>query len=80
MTAHCHPLPSWSTASFDEGASGLHPDANALGQHLRQCSRPGGAWHSVSGRAAALHRGLLARFVTSLALLAVLVGAAAMVV
>jgi len=80
MTTSCHPLPSWATAAYDDGASHAIPDLSALGQHLRQCSRPGGAWHSLGGRAAALHRGLLARFVTSLALLAVLVWVAAMAV
>ena len=80
MTAHCHPLPSWSTASFDNAASTSTMDLSALGQHVQQCSRPGGAWSALSRSVGDLHRGLLARFVTSLALLAVLVGAAAMVV
>lgn len=80
MTAHCHSLPSWSTASFDNAASTSTMDLSALGQHVQQCSRPGGAWSALSGSAGDLHRGLLARFVTSLALLAVLVGAAAMAV
>lgn len=80
MTSHCHPLPSWSTASFGNAAATLPMELTALGQHMQQCSRPGGTWLALSGRVSALHRGLLARFVTSLALLAVLVGAAAMVV
>ena len=80
MTPHCHPLPSWSTASFDNAAATSPMDLNALGQHMQQCSQPGGAWRALIGGASDLHRGLLARFVTSLALLAVLVGAAAMVV
>ena len=79
MTTHRHPLPSWSTASFGHAAATSPMDLNALGQHMQQCSRPNGAWLALGGRVSALHRGLLARFVTSLALLAVLVGAAAMV-
>ena len=80
MTPSCHPLPSWTTASYADDARPAIPDLSALGQHLRQCSQPGRVWHSLSGGAGALHRGLLARFVTSLALLAMLVGAAAIVV
>ena len=80
MTSSCHPLPSWSTASFGNAAAASTMDLSALGQHMQQCSRPGGAWLALSSRVSALHSGLLARFVTSLALLAVLVGAAAMVV
>lgn len=79
MTVHCHPLPSWSTASFDSAADTSPMELSALGQHVRQCSRRGGTWSALVGGAGDLHRSLLARFVTSLALLAVLVGAAAMV-
>lgn len=80
MSLHCQPLPSWSTASFGNAANTSPMDLSALGQHVQQCSRPGGAWSALSGSAGDLHRSLLARFVTSLALLAVLIGAAAMVV
>lgn len=80
MTVDCQPLPSWSTASFDNAVDTSPMDLSALGQHMQQCSRPGGTWQALSGGAGVLHRGLLARFVTSLALLALLVGAAAMVV
>ena len=80
MTVHRHPQPSWSTASFGNAAATSPMDLNALGQHVQQCSRPGSAWLALTGSAIDLHRGLLARFVTSLALLAVLVGAAAMAV
>ena len=80
MTTHCPPQPSWCTAAFGNNDATASRDLFALGQHMQQCSRPGGAWLALSGGVGALHRGLLARFVTSLALLAVLVGAAAMVV
>lgn len=80
MTVHCHPLPSWSTAAFDNAADTSPMELSALSQHVRQCSRRGGAWSALVGSVSDLHRGLLARFVTSLALLAMLVGAAAMVV
>ena len=51
-------------------------ELHALGEHMQQCSRQRGALFVLQCRAQAMHRGLLARFVTSLTLLAALAGAA----
>ena len=66
----------WSTASFGTPAHTSPMELHALGEHMQQCSRQRGALFVLQCRAQAMHRGLLARFVTSLTLLAALAGAA----
>lgn len=74
-----HILPRWNTASFGDSANTLPMELNALGEHMQQCSRRPGPLFVLWCRAEALHQGLLARFVTSLTLLAAVAGAAALV-
>lgn len=69
----------WHTASFGDSASTLPMELNALGEHMQQCSRRPGSLFALLCRVESVHQGLLARFVTSLTLVAAVVGAAAMV-
>jgi hypothetical protein len=77
MNPQSTPLPLWNTASFGDAADTLPTDLDALGKHMQQCQRRPGPLYVLWCRAEALHDGLLARFVTSLTLVAAVAGAAA---
>lgn len=79
MSMHSPTLPAWSTAAFGNAAHTSPMELDALGEHMQQCSHGRSRLFALQCRADALHRGLLARFVTSLVLVALLAGAAAMV-
>lgn len=71
--------PRWNTACLSDPAHTLPMELNALGEHMQQCRRRPGPLFALWCRVEAVHQGLLARFVTSLTLVAAVVGAAAMV-
>jgi hypothetical protein len=80
MNSHMSPRTFWSTASFGDVADTLPGDLTELGQHVQQCSQPRSPWFLLRSGIDTLHQGLLARFVTSLALLVALVGATVLVI
>lgn len=79
MNLHMHPHAHWSTASFGDAADTSPAELAGLGRHMQQCSSPGGRWFALRCGVDTLHQGLLARFVTSLTLVAALAGAAVLV-
>jgi hypothetical protein len=79
MNLHLPQRPLWATASFSADSDTLPADLSDLGQHVQQCSQRQSRLVRLQHGADVLHRGLLARFVTSLALLVALVGAAVLV-
>jgi hypothetical protein len=80
MNSHMSPRTFWSTASFGDAADTSPGELSELGQHMQQCSRPRNNWFVLRCGVDAVHEGLLARFVTSLALLVALVGATVLVI
>jgi hypothetical protein len=69
----------WRTSSFGEAADTSPMEINELGQHMQQCSRPASHLFTLRCGVDAVHQGLLARFVTSLALVVALLGMAVVV-
>ncbi len=78
MTTPTATGPRWSTASFGDSSDSADGERSALGEHLRQCRRGHGRLHALGRGAEALHGFVVPRFVSTLALLAVL-GALALV-
>ena len=70
--------PQWSTSSFGHSTDTSPVELQALGEHLQQC-RSGSRLHALQRGALAVHRFTSPRLVSTLALVAALGGAAALV-
>jgi hypothetical protein len=79
MNLHMPPRTFWSTASFGDTADTSPMELDELGQHMQQCSQPHSRFFSLRQSVHTVHQGLLARFVTSLALMVALVGTTVLV-
>jgi predicted NAD-dependent protein-ADP-ribosyltransferase YbiA (DUF1768 family) len=79
MNLQMPPRTFWSTASFGDAADTSPMEMTELGQHMQQCSQPRSHWLLLRSGVDSVHQGLVARFVTSLALMVALVGTAVMV-
>ena len=79
MKPHAATRIHWSTASFAAAPDTSPMELDGLGQHLQQCRRGLSRWFHLRSGLNALHRSLSARFVTSRGLMALLVGATALV-
>lgn len=71
--------PSWSTASFGDAAHTSPTDLSALGEHLDLCRRSRGRLFALHCIAQTMHGFVVARFVTTLVVVALLIGAISMV-
>jgi hypothetical protein len=65
----------WSTSSFSDAPSASAQEVTTLGEHLHTCRLCGSRLFTVTCGAEALHRFVASRFVTTLAVAILLVGA-----
>lgn len=66
--------PSWSTASFGDSPGTSPMELSALGEHLDSCRGSHGRLFALQCAAHAVHGFVAARFVTTLVVLALLIG------
>jgi hypothetical protein len=69
-----HPKPPWSTASFGDAADTSPMELSALGEHLDSCKRSDGRWLALRFVVERMNGFVAARFVTTLAVAALLIG------
>ena len=67
---------SWSTSSLGDSTDTSPGELSALGEHLQQCQRLSGRTATLRSGVEAVHGFIAGRFVTTLALVALLIGAA----
>lgn len=79
MTTHSIYSPAWHTASFADSLDTTTVDNRALVVHLDVCKRATGSLFAFRRSAEIVHCFLAARFVTTLTLIAVLIGVSAVV-
>jgi hypothetical protein len=68
----------WSTASFGHTAAASPLELSALGDHLHLCQQPHGRLLSLRCAAETAHGFIAARFVTTLLVVAILIGVASL--
>jgi hypothetical protein len=78
MTQVVDARPPWSTASFGDAADTSPMELSVLGEHLHSCKRSHGRWFTLQCLAERMNGFIAARFVTTLAVAALLLGAASM--
>jgi hypothetical protein len=71
--------PLWSTASFGQTADTSPMELSALGAHLNLCQGARGRWFTLRCVAETLNAFLAARFVTTVVVMALLMGVASLV-
>jgi hypothetical protein len=71
--------PLWSTASFGDSVDTTPMELSALGEHLDLCKQSRGRWFGLRCVAETANAFLAARFVTTLAAVALLIGVASLV-
>jgi hypothetical protein len=64
----------WSTASFGDAADTSPMELSALGEHLDSCKRLHGRWFALECAVERMHGFVVARFVTTLVVAALLIG------
>ena len=69
--------PSWSTASFGDDAQTSPMELSALGSHLHQCKGASGRLFAARCVADAMHGFVAQRLVTTLVVVALLMGVSA---
>jgi hypothetical protein len=74
MTTHSMPSTTWRTASFADSTDATLLDAFALGKHLDVCRRSSASLFALQRGVEWTHRFLAGRFVTTLTLIAVIIG------
>ena len=74
MTTRSAPSPTWRTASYADSANATVLDISALGEHLDVCKRCSGSLLAFQRGAEFMHGFFAGRFVTTLALIAVIIG------
>lgn len=71
--------PSWSTASFGDAAATSPIELSALGEHLDLCRRSRGRLFALHCVAQTMHGFMVARFVTTLVVVALLISVISLV-
>ena len=74
MRIHTIPIPSWSTASFGETVDTSPMELSALGEHMKLCRASCGRLFALRCAVLTLHGFVAARFVTTLAVAAFVIG------
>ncbi|MFI4930788.1 MAG: hypothetical protein ACHP83_11150 [Burkholderiales bacterium] len=74
MTQVVNDKPPWSTASFGDAADTSPMELSVLGDHLDSCKRSLGRWFTLQCAAERMNRFVASRFVTTLTVVALLVG------
>jgi hypothetical protein len=72
MNAHLANRPNWSTSAHGTSADTSPMELSALGDHLDLCRHSHARWVAVQGVAQRVHGFAASRFMTTLALAAVL--------
>ncbi len=72
--------PSWSTASFGDAADTSPMELSALGKHLHLCRSSHSRLVALHCAAVSMHCFVATRFVTTLVVVALLIGAVSLVV
>jgi|RhisoiCoNPM_1038542.scaffolds.fasta_scaffold05695_1 hypothetical protein len=80
MDTPTHAPPRWNTSSFGGAADTSASELSALGRHLDLCQRLNGHLETLKDWAAQSHGFVATRFATTLAVTALLIGAAALVI
>ena len=79
MTTHPLPASTWRTAAFADSSHATSVDNSALGEHLNACRRCSGSLFAFQRGAELMHGFFAGRFVTTLALIAVVIGLCSLV-
>mgnify|MGYP003439122765 FL=1 len=66
--------PSWTTSAFGDAADTSPMELSALGEHKDSCNGSRGRWFKLRCAVDAMHGAVAARFVTTLVVLAALIG------
>ena len=74
MTTHYMPSAAWRTASFADSSEATSVETSALGEHLNACKQRSGSLFAFQRGAELMHGFFAGRFVTTLALIAFLIG------
>jgi hypothetical protein len=74
-TQPASPLPRWSTTSVGDSADTRPVELSALGEHVSLCLGAGSRYGALLRGAQAVHGVVAARFVTTLAVVVVVIGA-----
>ena len=69
-------IPFWSTASFGEAADTSPMELSALGEHLGRCNGSRGRMFNLRRMGEAVHGFVASRFVTTLVVATLMLGAA----
>ncbi len=77
MKTHSVDIPNWSTSAYGTSADTSPMDLSALGDHLSLCQSPHARWLAMHSMAERVHGFAASRFVTTLALAALLLSAIA---
>jgi hypothetical protein len=73
-------IPCWSTASFGDAADTSPMELSALGEHLNLCKGLNGRLFALQCAAQTMHGFVAARFVTTLVVVALLIGVSSLLV
>ena len=79
MTTHSTPSTTWRTASLADSSGLATGDTSALGDHLDVCRRCSGTFLAIQRSAELVHGFFTSRFVTTLVLIAVVIGLSSLV-
>lgn len=79
MNTNVISTPSWSTASFGDTADTSPRELSALGEHLDLCRGSHGRLFALQCVALTMHGFVAARFVTTLVMVAFLIGLVSLV-
>jgi hypothetical protein len=71
--------PNWSTSSFGDAAASQPMELAALGEHLSLCQGANRRWSTLRYVGDTMHGFVASRFVTTLAVAALLIGATLLV-
>jgi len=80
MTPPNQTPPFWSTASFGDSTDTSPMELSALGEHLDVCKGTNSRWFALQCVGEAMNGFIATRFVTTLVVATLLIGAASMVV
>ncbi len=75
MTSNSHEAPRWSTAADGESAETKPMELDQLGDHLMLCRGAGGSLHGLRNAIEQIHSFAASRFITTLVVAAVAIGA-----
>jgi hypothetical protein len=73
------PTPAWNTPALTSGSDAMSNELSALGQHLDVCRQSSGPLFAFHRSAEVAHGFLASRFVTTLVMIAVVIGICSLV-